>query len=157
MGRNWQLLPTTLASRSPRFVGYGVSYFGCYPGSTCSEHSIKYELTSLRLLQQIVSQTKCQRTMFFTDALASFKVQQTNYTQIGQTSKVKVSNSGDFSIRGLWLFSHLSLTRQAIGFTQLSTRMYSVPSLETFRVLEEFNGKLRHTGNPIRTPQGLGT
>ena len=33
VGRNWQLLPTTLASRSPRFIGYGVSYFGCYPSS----------------------------------------------------------------------------------------------------------------------------
>lgn len=27
--------------------------FGCCPGSTCREHSIKYGLTSLRLLQQI--------------------------------------------------------------------------------------------------------
>ena len=27
VGRNWQLLPTTLASRSPRFVGYEISYF----------------------------------------------------------------------------------------------------------------------------------
>ena len=116
---------------------------------------MKYGLTSLRLLQQIVlSQTKCQGTMFFTDALASFKVQRFNYTQFGQTSKVKVSNSRAFSIRGLWMSSHLSLTRQAIGFTQLSTRMYSIPSLETAKVLEVV---LRHTGNPIRTPQGLGT
>ena len=27
VGRNWQLLPTILASRSPRFVGYEISYF----------------------------------------------------------------------------------------------------------------------------------
>ena len=31
MGRNRQLLPTALASRSPRFIGYGESHFGCYP------------------------------------------------------------------------------------------------------------------------------
>jgi hypothetical protein len=44
----------SLPSRSRSWIGYGVSYFGCYPGSTFSEHSIKYELTSLRLLQQIL-------------------------------------------------------------------------------------------------------
>jgi hypothetical protein len=50
----------SLPSRSRSWIGYGVSYFGCCPGSNNIEHSIKYELTSLRLLQQIVSQTKCQ-------------------------------------------------------------------------------------------------
>ena len=56
----------SLPSRSRSWIGYGVSYFGCYPGSTCSEHSIKYGLTSLRLLQQILK--------------PNVKVQQTNYT-----------------------------------------------------------------------------
>ena len=67
VGRNWQQLPTTLASRSPRFIGYGVSYFGCFPGSNCIEHLMKYELTSLRLLQQIkleVSQMDFRGSLF---------------------------------------------------------------------------------------------
>lgn len=81
------------------------------------------------------SRLRCSLGQMFTPAQpntflglfnSNIKVQQTNYTQIGQTSKVKVSNSRAFSIRGLWMSSHLSLTRQAIGFTQLSTRMYSV-------------------------------
>ena len=42
-------------SRSRGFVGYGVSYFGCCPGSIQIEHLVKYGLTSLRLLQQIQS------------------------------------------------------------------------------------------------------
>ena len=63
VGRNWQLLPTTLASRSPRFVGYEVSYFK------------NTKLTSLRLLQQIEIS----------------KNQHSNYTSFWRRCKVEIS------------------------------------------------------------------
>ena len=63
VGRNWQLLPTTLASRSPRFVGYEVSYFK------------NTKLTSLRLLQQIEIS----------------KNEHSNYTSFWRRCKVEIS------------------------------------------------------------------
>lgn len=98
----------------------------------------KYDLTSLRLLQQI------QMSKF-------------NKPIIPKLGANKQSES--FQLKSL--FHSRTMDVQSFEFDQTSHRLHSiihknvlgVPSLETSRVLEVV---LLHTGNPIRIPQGLG-
>ena len=78
----------------------GATLRQCRNRSSHQPH-MKYGLTSLRLLQQIASSTQMSKILTLAVAVATFKVQRFNYTQSGQASKVKVSNSRAFSIRGL--------------------------------------------------------